>query len=165
MIFGRETVETVWHDALPLMRQHALEVPVVPGLEANPSRPMFELLERSGAMVIFTSRLPITWAPGQSGAAEGPRLGALTGYAVFCVAKSPLYPDVGMFAEQIVLYVLPAYRGSNAIRFLRWQDERLTALGCAVVLRHSTRHSEYGNSLERMGYDAHDHGYIRRANA
>lgn len=151
MIFARETIAEVWDEALPLMAAHAREIPLVHGWDAAPQRAMWERIEAAGALVVLVAREPACCA--------------LIGYSAFVLAPSLIYSASGTWASQAVLYVIPAHRGRTAVRFLRWQDERLTGLGCSVVIRGVSEHCDYSRTLSKMGYSPVSGQYFRRLNA
>lgn len=148
MIFARETVADVWDEALPLLALHNREVPIIEGMPADPDRAAWERIDKAGALALFVIREPAACA--------------LVGYAVHLVWEHLHYRGK-IWAVQDLLYVLPAYRGRTAVRFLQFCDERLTDIRCSVVLRHVVD-VDFSRTLERMGYTACERGYLRRLN-
>lgn len=146
--FALEAVADVWDEAQPLIRAHGREVRFFAGLEPDLDRDMMVKLDELGLLRLFTARVA----------------GRLVGYAVVFVNRHMHYRGQ-VWAVQDALYVLPEHRGRMVLRFLAWQDDRLTKLGCSVIVRHSTVHRDYTRVLEHQGYVPLDHGYARRLDA
>lgn len=145
LIFAREDLRA-WDEARALITKNHEETGALPTSDFAPSFPHYQAMERAGVLRVFTLRARVTRE--------------LAGYAIFLVGPHHDYPAV-LFATQSVLYVAPAFRGLEALRFMRWQDDVLLEGGMQVIMRSACKRNDYGPVLERMGYKAEETRYIK----
>lgn len=145
MIFQRESAETVIKDIIPLIFDHYEEAAKYKDIELKPDFGQYLLADQAGLTRIFTMR-------------EEERL---VGYAVFFLRKHIHYQQ-SLQACQDLLFVLPSYRGSSAIDFIKWCDEQLKEDGVEVVSHTVTMQRDFGIVLSRMGYEQTEIIYSKR---
>ena len=85
----------------------------------------------------------------------------LVGYLIYVVARHPYDPQ-RVVADEINWYIHPDYRrGRNAIRFLRYAEDRLREDGVDAVTHHSTVGRDLGSFYERYGYRVMETLYVK----
>lgn len=143
--FARESVSSVWDEALPLVKANHAETGCLETEDFAPQLNDFDELERAGMLIVFTAR-------------DG---GFLVGYSAFIIAPKHLHYPRTKWAMQDVLYVAPSHRGITSARFVMWQDKQLTLERVQLVYRHNTFHKDYSRLLLRLGYHAEEVRYVR----
>lgn len=95
------------------------------------------LLEEMGRFVVYTAR---------------DDAGTLVGYNAFFINTHMHYAGLTL-AVNDVFYLHPAHRrGPAALRFLRYTEGALKALGAQKVAYHFKRSNNFGLILSRLGY-------------
>lgn len=141
--FARESFEPTWPELLPLLQEHWKEVshydtPLDPNVE------IYKLLDDVGAARLFTAR-------------ENGKLVGYCGYSVSADMHSKSYIN----AIQDVLYIKPEKRGFGK-EFLKWCDNQLEEEGVHFISRSTTKKCDYGQILEKLGYEPVATTYCRR---
>lgn len=146
LTYQRESLASTWHEGLDLIRANHAETGL-PDERFDPDDARYFNLEAMNLMKLFTARYG----------------DELVGYAVFLVAPHLHYKGV-FWAMQDVLYVKPDHRGVGAVRFMEWQDEELAREGVERILRDVAERHDYHRTLERLGYEKVQTGYLRKVN-
>lgn len=110
---------------------HFKDIPLQPNVSG------FEALQTAGMLRLYTAR---------------ETAGLLGGYALFIVTPDIHYMS-SLQATMDVTYLDPAFRGSTAIKFLRWCDEQLMNEGVQVINKHVKASHNHGKIYERDGYE------------
>lgn len=144
--FQRERTEPqLFSEMLPLLTAHWKEVAHFPDIPLNPDLSYYICAEAAGMVRTFTFR----------------RDGKLIGYAVFVLRANPHYCQ-SLQAQQDIVYIDPAARGIQSIKFLKYCDEQLKADGVQAVYHHVKAAHNFGKVLERQGYELVDLIYTKR---
>lgn len=144
--FAREALtDSLLSEMVPLLHAHWREIAHYSDIPLAPDFDAYRAMVASGALRVFTARDAL----------------GLVGYAVWIVRNAPHYAGSRQ-AVQDILFLEPAARGLNGIRFLRWCDQALAAEGVQVAHHHVKMAHNWGPILERMGYEAVDVIYSRR---
>ena len=142
MRFTSERVSTAWDELVVLAWAHHTEYGAP--WRFDPRREVYDAQEAAGMLRLFTAR-------------DGG--GKLNGYAAFTVVRHP-HLDC-LMAVQDTIYVIPAYRGFTAAKFMLWTDAELEKeWGIQQVIRFVPRGTDPG--LARMGYTPGDHVFTRK---
>lgn len=144
LVFAHESVSETWNEAQDLIAANHHETGALPDEEFELDRSAYFKLEIAGILRLYTVR----------------DAGKLMGYALFTVSKHSHYRNTTI-ARQDVLYVVPAYRGVLACRFIEWTDAQLKGEGVQRVLRHVTEKVDYSRVLEHLGYRLAEWAYLR----
>lgn len=141
--------DALWDELMPLLADHWHEVGHYPDLALNPNREKYRQIESVGMLRIYTAR-------------AGTRL---VGYLAAFIAPSLHYSPT-LMANQDVLYVDPAYRGSRAgVSLIRFAHDRLRHEGVSVIFQHVKHKAaiNIGPMLTRLlGYEHVDEIYAKR---
>lgn len=135
--FTRELLCAVVREVQPLLEQHYQE------LTRNKERvkldPLWEdyaALERMGRFVVFAAR----------------EHGFLIGYNAFFLNKHMHYAALHV-AQNDVFWLSHDFRkGTTALRFLRYSEHELKAMGADKVVYHCKPENNFAPILNRMGY-------------
>jgi len=147
MRFAIESIQATWGEGEALMQAHHREVGIVPDEDFEPNKEQFFKIERDGNLRLFTIR----------------DQEELVGYSVFIIVPHLHYRNE-KWAYQDTLYVAPGYRGLCAYRFMEWVDRQLADMSVKTILRSVTVNKDYSRSLERIGYQKFETGFMRRFN-
>lgn len=147
MQFAQERLtEALIQELMPLAQKHYREIARYQDIELKPDWAKYLFIDTQGSLAVFTYR--------DSNTQE------LHGYAFFIVAKNLHYSD-SIQAAQDVIFIHPDHRGYGRL-FIRYCDQRLTAMKVQVVTQHVKVYQNWGKLLERMGYEAVDVIYSKR---
>jgi GNAT superfamily N-acetyltransferase len=143
----RETWQSAYADAQPLLRCHWREIAHYPDIPLDVDAASYEQVEAAGMLRIYTARLD----------------GKLVGYAAFIVSPSLHYKG-SIQAKQDVLYVDPAHRGGTiGARLVKFSDAHLAIEGVQVVMQHvKLSHPLLGRLLVLRGYEPIETLYAKR---
>lgn len=144
MEYRRGSVEELEGKCARLMLAHAAEVGMLGEDDFLPKTQVYRALEEQGSLKVYLA---------ESG-------GVIVGYQIFHVGAHPHYAGVTI-ASTDGIYVSPAHRGYEAVRFLAWADERLKEAGAAYVIRGASSKKPLERLFLRLGYAEHERSYIR----
>ncbi len=115
------------------------------GTELDPDWDQYRQMEAVGLLKIFTIRDE----------------GILVGYDIFIVG--PHRHAVGSrVAINDMTYVLPEYRGIQAVMLIKKSDKALKEMGASLVVRHAQCNTQVHSLLERMDYRPSELMMIRK---
>lgn len=145
MRYARERLADVQPELAPLTERHYDELGQV-DMELAPDWARLLALEAAGVLVLFTVR-------------DDAR--ALVGYAIFFVQPHIHYRH-SVCAINDVIWLAPECRGGTGMRFLRYLDMGLAALGAQKIFYHAKpAHPALGRALRHLGYTVVEHIYAR----
>ena len=145
MQYSLESIDLIFEEIFPLLKEHFLEVSANLDIELSPNRATYCALERNGAFKIFTAR------NNQS---------EILGYAAYFINHS-LHYQTSLQAVQDVVFIRKDARGFGK-DFINWCDEQLKILGVQVVYHHVKVKHDWGHMLEKSGYDFIEKIYSKR---
>ena len=144
-ILARESISSIWDEAIPLAVENHKEAGALFEDDFNPKLGPYKALEDLGMLKAFSAR---------DGA-------ILVGYAVILVSPSHLHYPKTCWGMQDVMYLKPDHRGIVAAKFIIHQDVALRSDGIDLVYRHTTLHKDYSRLLVRLGYRAEEVRYFK----
>lgn len=144
MEFAIEAVTSVWKEALPLLMDNQVEVGLKDLESFDPDIDRYIEMEGQGAAKVFTYR----------------KDGVLVGYCLVLFFPHPHYRK-SLTAFQDVLYVTPKHRGFGAVKFIKWIDEQIRALGAETMNRSVSVRVDYARTLERLGYVEVESSFVK----
>ena len=137
MLFKRETLDTAFNDAIPLLMAHYEEIawnkdkiPLDINFEA------YLKLEKAGILIVFTARQGFD----------------LAGYSVFFVNTSPHYNST-KYAINDVIFVKPEFRGTTGLKFAKFCEAELKTMSVKVITYHIKDKFDWSPALVRIGYE------------
>jgi hypothetical protein len=142
MVFSCESMTSIWAEASDMMVRNNDETGM---FDLDPESSDYFAMEEAGQAKVLTARVG----------------GSLVGYSLMILRNHPHHRKV-MVSFQDVLYMHPAHRGFGAVRFIRWTDEFMKALGAEVMTRSVSVKKDYSRTLERLGYEKVETSYMRR---
>lgn len=142
--FALESLEQVFDEVSPLLVGHYTEIEGHLGIPLDIDWEAYAEVEKAGAIRIFTARID----------------GNLIGYTVFFVHTS-LHYKTSKQAVQDGLFIDPEHRGFG-MKFLRWCDTQLRNEGVQFVHHSVSVLKDFGQMLERLGYEKSETVYRRR---
>jgi len=142
--FGRESVDDIAEEIIPLIVDHYREISPLQGLTLKPDLTKYFHLEYQDALRIYTARTPDK---------------ELVGYQVFMLGTHPHFSDA-KFASQDLLYIHPDHRGFG-MKFIACCDDQLKEDGVAYVKASVAGTFDYSPMLERLGYRFIEKIYMR----
>jgi L-amino acid N-acyltransferase YncA len=146
LAFERERMDDVFAEIQPLLKLHFAEIAHYADIPLDPDYRRYRRMEEAGALRVFTVRV----------------LGALKGYAIFCVAPS-LHYQGSLQAVQDILYLDPEEReGRLGLKLIQYADGELKAEGVQVVVQHIKAAHDFSPILKRLGYELQDYLYTKR---
>lgn len=145
MKYQREFAPAIFADLLPLLIKHYKEIAHYPDIELVPDWGTYAQLEQNGVLRVYTLR------DDESN---------LIGYGIFFV-KQNLHYSNSLQAVQDILFVEPKKRGIG-LAFMKWCDKQLKTEGVQVVYHHVKKSHNFGQMLERQGYELVDFIYGKR---
>lgn len=147
MKFARETMEEVVGEIQPLLLKHWQEIAHYQDIALDPDYGRYAAMERSGVLRIFTAR----------------DSGTLVGYGIFCVAPGLHYRQSKQ-AVCDILFVDPEHRRGLGVAsaLLRHCESALNLEEVQVVYHRTKAAHDFGNLLERLGYELVDRTFARR---
>jgi hypothetical protein len=146
MIYGQEKFETVSEEIKPLIEEHYHEIAKYKDIPLEPDWACYKAMETLGVLKIFTCRDEDT--------------NALIGYSIYFV-RAHIHYKTCLTAQQDILFIRKEYRGKG-MRFIKWCDEQLKAMGVQMTIHHVKAAHNFGPMLERIGYELMDLIYTRR---
>jgi len=147
MIFQREAANTgLFSEMGPLLLMHFREIARYQDISLDPDFARYMEIEEMGALRIFTARKIFSKK--------------LIGYSVFIVSPNLHYCS-SLQAVQDVLFIHPKERGFGG-RFILWCDQELRKEGVQVVMQHVNAAHDFGDLLERIGYEPIETVYSKR---
>ena len=145
--FGKEALNPAFFDEIkPLISEHWEEIAHFKDIPLDPDFDLYQKIQDSGNIRVFTVR----------------EEDKLVGYALF-FTKVNLHYKSSNQAVQDILFIHPDHRGCGA-KFIIWCDEQLKAEGVQAVYQHMKAKHNFGEMLERIGYELQDLIYVRRLN-
>lgn len=136
--FQRETCESFFEEALPLLQDHYEEIawnkdkiPLAVDVEA------YRKMEAAGILVPFSLRTHDE---------------EMIAYAVYFVRTNPHYART-LFAMNDVVYMKPEYRGGVGSRFLEKCERELKELGVQVITYHIKDAYDWSPAILRQGFE------------
>ncbi|MBA3766823.1 MAG: hypothetical protein H0W99_07515 [Acidobacteria bacterium] len=145
MRFQRECVRDLWDELMPLLLENNLETGSLDQGEFEPMREQYENIADLGMHCLFTAR-------------ENEEL---AGYGSYFVNGHLHFPRQ-KWAVQDALFMRKEHRGIASVRFLKWSDQELKALGVTAISRQVNRNTDYSRTLERLDYQPIEISYLRR---
>lgn len=143
--FQREKAQECFAEALPLLAEHWQEIAHYKDIPLDPDYDSYAAAENNGNLVCFTART---------------ETGELIGYAVYFIRRNLHYKS-SLQAYQDILFISKPRRGMGG-KFILWCDEQLRAMTVQVVYHHIKAAHNFGQLLERFGYELMDLIYSRR---
>lgn len=147
MRYAQETFEDIIDEIQPLFLEHYDEIAKYKDIPLNPDMGAYKAMDRLGILKIFTCRSEVMD-------------NKLVGYGIYLV-KNHLHYQSCLVAQQDILFISKQYRGQG-MKFIRWCDEQLKAIGCDLTVQHVKATHNFGPMLERIGYELMDLIYTRR---
>ncbi len=138
--FSRESVGSVWGEAMALSGGHYAETGICNGkLPMKMDRDWYDRAEEAGSLRVYTAR----------------ERGELAGYATWVLSNLPHHRGV-CAAVNDVIYLRPQNRkGSTAMRWLKYMESSVHADGAAVIFAQSRTHvPALASVLNHLGYEA-----------
>jgi GNAT superfamily N-acetyltransferase len=146
MQFQKEQLSAdLFAELAPLLNAHYLEISHFQDIPLSPNYEAYQAIADTGGLRVFTAR-------------DEDR--ELVGYCVFFVRHNLHYKS-SLQAVQDILFIRPDQRGTGA-RLIKWCDEQLKKEGVQVVYQHVKAAHNFGEMLERMGYEFVDLIYAKR---
>ena len=142
-LYQLEKASEVFDEALPLMRQHYLEVAHFNEVDFNPDKNHYINVDNLGLSRVFTIRNDCE----------------LIGYASFYV-KTHAHHKETIHAFQDGIFILPEHRGIGT-DFISWCDEQLKNEGVKVVYHFVKVDHDWSKALVGVGYKCVEHIYAR----
>lgn len=148
MHFQRELFSQVFDEALPLFKEHYLEVgSYFDDIDFDLDIESYIKLDEAGVLRLYTAR-----------SVEG----FLIGYCIHHVSNH-LHFCKSLQAIQDSIFILPQYRGRGlGSSFINWIDDELKGEGVEAVYHFVNRKCEYSKSLKALGYHYLESVYLKR---
>lgn len=136
MVIGRERVDEVVGDILPLLFAHYAEVTPHPDIALEPDLGRYYDLEAANILRLYTARYR----------------GDLVGYHTLVVGPS-LHARNSLRATQDLYYVCESFRyGAIGAQLLTYAEQSLKREGVDIIHQHVTARKDFGAILKRRGY-------------
>ena len=136
----REALMPAMQEAEGLLRAHYEEIAWRRDkIALAPDEARYKSLEKAGVLRVYTARAD----------------GRLIGYSVYLVAAALHYKDT-VYANNDVLFIEAAARGTAGLRLIRFAEAALKAEGVHVVLLHVKSYNDWSVIAARMGYEPTD---------
>lgn len=113
------------------------------GLPVDLNTPLYENLNRSGFLKIYTVRDD----------------GLLVGYCTFILQPHLQHKD-HIQARQDVLFIKKEYRGKG-VKFLTWCEQQLKDIGVSFIFRSVTKIKDWSLILKRLNYEEVETIYMK----
>jgi GNAT superfamily N-acetyltransferase len=135
--FAHELLCEVVQEVQPLLQMHYQELTLHKDVvKLDPQWKEYALLEQLGRFLVFTARED----------------GDLCGYNAFFLTRHLHYAGLTV-AQNDVFFLAPDHRrGTTALRFLRYCEEQLRALGADKLVYHAKLSNNFAPILHRLGY-------------
>ena len=144
--FQQEFLSQCQDEAQVLIQQHWQEIAMHKSkIKLNPNWAVYEALEATGRLSIFTARLK----------------GQLVGYFCCVISQSLHYQD-HIFAMNDVLYLSPsARRGWTGVGLIKFAERCLRDDGVSVMAINTKVHRPFDAVLKRLGFKQAERVYTK----
>lgn len=147
MHFQLEKFSSMFSEALPLFKNHHLEVgDYLKDIEFDPDVETYVHLDEQGNLRVFTIRE----------SSDGP----LIGYCIHHVLNH-LHFRKSKQSVQDALFIVKKHRGIGK-EFIAWVDDQLKSEGVDAVYQYVSVNCEYSPILRDLGYQKIESTYLRR---
>lgn len=145
--FSKEKFKHVMYEMKPLLQKHYQEIAHFHDIALDPDFDLYCKIEELGNLQVFCVRDVCT---------------DLVGYAIY-FTKHNLHYKASFQAAQDVIFLEDQYRKTGiGSDFVDYCDGQLKELGCQLTAHHIKTKHNWGQMLEKKGYELVDLIYVKR---